>query len=280
MTTAVVERDTAPRAPSAPGASSKPLFPDVVRSEWTKLRSVRSTYWTLLVAAVAAIGLSALISSVYVNRYDGLSVADKAGFNPTSFSLNGLFLAQLAIAVLGVLVITGEYSTGMIHSTFAAVPQRRTVLAAKAAVFGAVAVVVGIVMCFIAFFLGQSILSAKGIEAHIGDPGVLRSVVGAGFYLGILGLLALGLGALIRHSAGAIAAVFGLIFVLPGIVAALPSSWSNAIDKYLPSSAGEAIFRTVRDRSTLSPWAGFGLFCLYAALALGAAAVMLSRRDA
>jgi len=154
------------------------------------------------------------------------------------------------------------------------------VLAAKAAVFGAVAITVGVASCFIAYFLGQSILSAKGIESHIGDPGVLRSVVGAGVYLGVLGLLAMGLGALIRHSAGAIAAVFGLLFVLPGIVTALPSSWSNAIDKYLPSNAGEAIFRTMRDRSTLSPWVGFGVFCLYAAVALGAAAVMVTRRDA
>jgi ABC-2 type transport system permease protein len=267
--------------PTAHGSSpSRRMFPDVVRSEWTKLRSVRSTYWTLVVAAAAAIGLSALISSIYVNRYDGLSAIEKATFNPTAFSLNGLFFAQLAIAVLGVLVITGEYSTGMIRSTFAAVPQRRTVLAAKAAIFGAVTLVVGTVSCFIAFFVGQAILSAKGIEAHIGDPGVLRSVFGAGLYLSVLGLLALGLGALIRHSAGAIAAVFGLLFVLPGVVATLPSSWSNAIEKYLPSNAGQAIFRTIRDRSTLSPWVGFGVFCLYAAAVLVGAAVALTRRDA
>jgi ABC-2 type transport system permease protein len=284
MTATLIGTDSGAESGSAVGSdrprADAPLFPEVVRSEWTKLRSVRSTYWTLLVAASATIGLSALICSIYVNRYDGLSAIDKATFNPTSFSLNGGFFAQLAIAVLGVLVVTSEYSTGMIRSSFAAVPQRRTVLAAKAAVFGAVAITVGVVSCIIAYFLGQSILSAKGIESHIGDPGVLRSVVGAGVYLGVLGLLAMGLGALIRHSAGAIAAVFGLLFVLPGIVTALPSSWSNAIEKYLPSNAGEAIFRTVRDRSTLSPWVGFGVFCLYAAVALGAAAVMVTRRDA
>jgi ABC-type transport system involved in multi-copper enzyme maturation permease subunit len=262
---------------SRPGGA---ILPDVLRSEWTKLRSVRSTYWSLLVAAVAAIGLSALISSVYINRYDNLSPSDKASFNPTSFSLNGLFLAQLAIVVLGVLVITSEFSTGMIRSTFAAVPQRRTVLAAKAIVFTAVTLVVGEVSCFAAFFVGQSILASKHIEAHIGNPGVLRSVIGAGLYLGVLGLLALGIGTLIRHSAGAIAAVFGLIFVLPGVVSALPSSWSNTIGPYLPSTAGQAIFRMARDSRTLSPWTGFLVFCLYAAVALGAAAVTITRRDA
>jgi hypothetical protein len=177
-------------------------------------------------------------------------------------------------------VITAEYSTGMIRATFAAVPRRNSVLAAKAAVFAAAAAVAGIVSSFAAFFVGQAILSSKHIEAHLGDPGVLRAVGGAGLYLAVLGLFALGIGALIRHSAGAIAAVFGLIFVLPGIVFALPASWSSAISKYLPSNAGEAIFRTIRDRSTLSPWVGFALFCGYAAAALVAAGVVLNRRDA
>jgi ABC-2 type transport system permease protein len=276
-TTATVPTSIAAHSSSDPSA---PIFPDVLRSEWTKLRSVRSTYWSLLVAAVAAVGLSALICSVYVNRYDSLSAADKAGFNPTSFSLNGLFLAQLAIAVLGVLIITSEFSTGMIRSTFAAVPQRRVVLAAKATVFSAVTVVAGLVSCFAAFFVGQAILSGKHIGAQIGQPGVLRAVIGAGLYLGVLGLLSLGIGAIIRHSAGAIAAVFGLIFVLPGVVAALPHSWENTISPYLPSNAGQAIFRGARDVHSLSPWTGFLVFSLYAAAALGVAAVTLARRDA
>jgi hypothetical protein len=168
----------------------------------------------------------------------------------------------------------------MIRATFAAVPQRRSVLAAKAAVLAAATAVAGLVSSFAAFFVGQAILSSKHIEAHIGDPHVLRAVIGAGLYIPVLALLALGIGALIRRSAGAIAAIFGLIFVLPGLVLALPSSWSNAISKYLPSNAGEAIFRTIRDRSTLSPWVGFALFCGYAAAALVAAGVVLNRRDA
>ena len=266
--------------PDAPPRDA-PLLPDVLRSEWTKLRSVRSTYWTLLVAAVATIGLSVLICSFYVGRYSHLTAQDKLDFNPTQFSLNGLFLAQFAVAVLGVLVITSEFSTGMIRSTFAAVPQRRSVLAAKALVFSAVTLVVGLVSCFTAFFVGQSILSSKHIEAHIGDPGVFRAVAGAALYLAVLGLLALGIGALIRHSAGAIATVVGLILVLPGLVGALPSSWSNAISPYLPSNAGEALFRTTTRGGAhlLSPWVGFAVLCLYAGVALTAAAVTIGRRD-
>jgi ABC-type transport system involved in multi-copper enzyme maturation permease subunit len=266
-------------APASSG-SSGPLLPDVLRSEWTKLRSVRSTYWSLLAAAASVVGLSALICSLYVNRYNSLSAVDRAEFNPTSFSLSGIFLAQLAIGVLGVLVITSEFSTGMIRSTFVAVPQRRVVLAAKATTFTAVTVVVGLVSSFAAFSLGQAILSGRHIEAHIGQPGVLRSIIGAGLYLAVLGLLSLGIGAIIRHSAGAMAALFGLLFVLPGVVSVLPSSWVNTIGPYLPSSAGQAIFETAPGIHLLSPWTGFLVFCLYAAVALGVAAVTLVRRDA
>jgi ABC-2 type transport system permease protein len=249
----------------------------VARSEWTKLRSVRSTYWTILAAAAAMIGLAGLISAVFVNRYNHLNPADKASFHPVAFSLSGIFLAQLAIGVLGVLVITAEYSTGSIRSTLAATPQRRTVLGAKAAVFAAVTAVVGIAASFGAFFVGQAILSGKGIEAHIGDPGALRAVVGAGLYLAVLGLLALGLGTLIRHSAGAIASLFGLRFVLPGIVSALPTSWDRAISPYLPSNAGQALIGAGHGGSDLlSPWVGFAVFCAYAV----AAGIMLRRRDA
>jgi hypothetical protein len=260
--------------------TARPIAPDMVRSEWTKFRSVNSSYWTLLAAAVGMVGLSALLSAVFVGRYSTISAADKATFNPTSFSLNGILLSQLAVGVLGVLVITAEYSTGMIRATFAAVPKRPTVLAAKAAVFTAATLVTGIVSSFAAFSVGQAILSSKHIQASIGDPGVLRSVFGAGLYLAVLGLLALGIGTLIRHSAGAIAAVFGLILVLPGVVLALPASWSNAISKYLPSSAGQAIFRTMPNRTSFSPWVGLLLFCGYTAVVLVAAGVALQRRDA
>jgi ABC-type transport system involved in multi-copper enzyme maturation permease subunit len=261
--------------------ASRRLLPDLVRSEWTKLRTVRSTYWTLFAAAVGMVGLAVLFTASYVGRYDRLGAADKASFNPTAWSLSGFFLAQLAVAVLGVLVMTSEYSTGSIRATFAATPQRRAVLAAKAIVFGVVTAGVGIVASFGAFFVGQAVLASKGIEAHIGDPGVVRSVIGAGLYLTVLGLLALGLGALIRRTAGAIALVVGLVLVLPGLVNALPSSWQDAISKYLPSLAGQALIGGTRfaPAHQLSPWSGFGVFCAYAAAALLAAALMLTRRD-
>lgn len=255
---------------------------NVLRSEWIKLRSVRSTYWTLLAAAVGMVGLGALFTATYVAHHDSMNPIERLRFNPTSQSLGGFFLAQLAIGVLGVLVMSSEYTTGLIRATFGAVPQRRLVLAAKAAVFAAATAAVGIAASFAAFFAGQAILSSKGLEAHIGDPGVIRSVIGAGLYLAVVGLLGLGLGALIRRTAGGIAALVGMVLIVPGIVTALPSSWQSTIDPYLPSYAGEAIMGPSRmaPDNLLAPWTGFALFCGYAA-ALGlVAATALRRRDA
>lgn len=273
-----------PLMPTA-GAAADPkpggrIAPDVVRSEWTKLRTVRSTYWTLVVAAVTTVGFSAIVCSVYVAQLANMSVRDRATFDAASFSLTGGFLAQLAIAVLGVLVVTSEYSSGMIRATFAAVPQRLTVLAAKSAVFAGVTLVVTTAACFVAFLVGQAILSTKGIGIAIGAPGALRTVVGTGLYLAVLGLLALGVGGIIRKTAGGIATVFGLIFVLPGLASLLPSSM-NAVQKFLPSNAGQALISgTRRSSSDLSPWVGFGVFCLWAIAALVAAGATLVRRDA
>jgi len=255
---------------------------NVLASEWTKMRSVRSTYWTLLAAAVLTIGLSAIVCAVYVAQYAHLSAKDRIGFNAASTSLTGGVLARLAIAVLGVLVITSEYGSGMIRTTFAAVPQRLTVLAAKAAVFAVVTLEVTMVACFIAFFTGQAILSTKGIGVTIDSPNALRTVVGTSVYLTVLGLLALGIGALIRRTAGAITAVVGMIFVLPGLAALLPSSL-DAVPKFLPSNAGQAIIgESSRSGSPagLSPWVGLGVFILYAIAALLAAAFTIVRRDA
>jgi len=260
------------------------MFPGLMHSEWTKLRTVRSSYWTLFAAVAALVGLSAMLSAIYVAQYAHVSAADKATFDPASFSLTGSFLAQLAIGVLGVLVITNEYGSGMIRATFAAVPQRLKVLSAKSAVFAGVTFVVTTAACFVAFVLGQSILSSKGIGTSIGAPNVLRTVIGTGLYLAVLGLLALGLGTIIRKTAGAIAAVFGLVLVLPVIASLLPSSM-NAFQKFLPSNAGQALVNNGARHGKnpipqLSPWMGFGVFCLWAAVALGIAAFTLARRDA
>ena len=262
MTIAVVSR-----VKSAPDQQS--VSADLVRSEWAKFRTVRSTYWSLIAAVVAMIGLGAIISAAQSGH--------QAGFDPVSTSLSGVLLAQLAIGVLGVLFVTSEYSTGMIRTTFTAAPQRRSVIAAKAAVFAVVALVVGSVTSFVTFLVGQALQGTHGVS--LTSPGALRSVIGVGLYLGLLGVFAVGLGTIIRSTAGAIASVFGLILVLPAIAAALPSSIRDSVDKYLPGNAGQAIFHTIRDTSTLSPWVGLGVFALYAAAALGAGLFLVGRRD-
>jgi ABC-type transport system involved in multi-copper enzyme maturation permease subunit len=257
-----------------------PILPDVVRSEFTKFRSVRSTYATLVAAFVAAAALGPAQCALFASHWPNVDAEEKANFSAAHLSLNGIQLAQLAIGVLGVLLISSEYTTGMIRSTLAAVPQRRTVLAAKALVFTVVTLIVSEIACFIAFFAGQAFLSNKHLEAHLSDPGVLRAVIGGGLFLAVLGLLALALGTLIRHSAGAIASLFGILFVLPGIAAALPRATQDAVNQYLPSNAGQQIFALRIEPHTLQPWAGLGVFCIYAAIALTAAAILLMRRDA
>lgn len=274
-------RSASRRRPSPPDRF-RPLAWDLARSEWVKLATVRSTYWTLLLSAVGMVGFGTLLTTAYDRHYTTGAVASNA-FDPAAYSLSGFFPAQLAIGVLGVVIITSEYTTGSIRSTFAAAPQRVPVLAAKAAVFTAVAAVTEIVSSFAAFFLGQAVLAGKGIGTHLGGPGVLRSVLGAALYLAVLGLLAMGLGALIRRTAGAIAAVVGLVVILPVLVQGLPASWQAAITRYLPSVAGQAIIGRTKfapPGPLLSAWAGFALFCAYALAILSAAAITVIRRDA
>lgn len=255
---------------------------DVVRSEWTKLRTVRSTFWSLAAAAAAIVGLGAATCAATVASAGDPGMGEMMGAtDPTQVSLSGLSLAQLAIGVLGVLVIASEFGTGMIRSTFAAVPNRTLVLAAKAAVFTAVAFVVGVASSMAAFLLGQAVLrTGDGPTASLGDPGVARAVVGAGLYLAVLGLLAFGLGAVIRHTAGAVAALFGLVLVAPLVVNFLPQEWKEDVGKYLPSTAGNAITAVQQAPNTLAPWTGLGVFLLYALAAVAVAVVLVNRRDA
>jgi len=260
-------------APAALAASTpqSPVLPNLLRSEWAKIRSVRSTYWSLAAAVAAMIGYGAINSASHAG-------ARHAAFNPVLTSLSGVLLAQLAIGVLGVLVITTEYSTGMIRSTFAAAPQRHLVIIAKAGVLGAAAFTVGVVASMIAFLAGQAIMGANGVS--LTSPGALRSVIGIGLYLGLLGIFAVALGTIIRRSAGAIAALVGLILILPALLLTLPASIQDTVVKFLPGNAGQAIFTTGNDTSTLSPWAGLAVFALYAAAAFTVALVVLRRRDA
>jgi hypothetical protein len=252
----------------------------VIVSEWIKLRSLRSTLFGLLTAAVLTVGLGVLISALRANDFNHRGITPGKDFDPTLVSLRGIYLAQLPIGVLGVLVITGEYATGMIRATLAAVPRRLPVLWAKALVFALAVFVVGAVASLLAFEGGQAMLSSAGIHAGLGSAGAARAVLGGALYLTVVGLLGVGLGFLVRNTAGAIATLFGLLLVLPAVVSALPPSLYNDVFRYLPMIAGTQAMTTVRDSSLLTPWQGIGVFGLYAAGAIAAGAVGLLRRDA
>jgi len=251
----------------------------VLASEWTKLWSLRSTRYSLAAALVLTIGLAALACGVVAHNWPHMSLQDRRDFHPLEVNLAGVQVAQLAIGVLGVLVITGEYSTGMIRATMTAVPRRLPVLWAKAIVYGLVVLALALPATLVAFVVGQSILSRQHIDIAFSHPGVARVVLGAPLYLTVIGLFGLGIGAIIRNTAGAIATFAGVLFVLPPLMNVLPRSWNNAASPYLPLNAGQAVMSLTRDTHQLAPWTGLGLLTVYAALTLAAAAVLLVRRD-
>ncbi len=256
-------------------------FAGVARMEWIKLRSVRSTGWLLGLTAAAVIGLAILVLAVDTSHWSHLSAASRSSFDPANNSLTGLALGQLLMATLGALVITSELSSGLIRSTFAAAPNRPLVLAAKAAVLGAVTLAAGEVLAFAGFLAGQAAVASPAPHATLGQPGVLRAVLMGGGYLCLIALTGLGLGAIIRHTAGAIAAVVGVIFVLPLLTVPLPASLEPTVQKFLPEPIAANSLTAVKPIAhTLSPWAGLGLLILYTAVLLGAGAVALAKRDA
>jgi ABC-type transport system involved in multi-copper enzyme maturation permease subunit len=251
----------------------------VILSEWTKLRTLRSSVWSLLGAVVFMAGLGIVVAALQVTHWSQLDPHDRATYDPVGTALIGALVAQLAIGVLGVLVVTGEYATGTIRATFAAVPRRLPVLWAKALVFLVVTAVLMTFCALVAFFGTQPIVSTKHVETSFGTAGVARAVIGAGLYLTVVGLLGVSLGALVRNTAGGIGSLAGIMFVLPGVAAILPHSWGDAINPYLPSSAGAQIMAWHPDPSGLAPWTGFGLFLAYTLATLAVAAVLLVRRD-
>jgi ABC-type transport system involved in multi-copper enzyme maturation permease subunit len=225
-------------------------------------------------------GLGPLIATVQMNRWDHMSPGDRLNFNPINTALGGYHFSQLAIGVLGVLVLTGEYSTGQIRSSFMAVPKRLPVLWAKAGTFAVVTFVLMLISALIAFLASQSILTQHHVQTTLGHAPALRALIGAPLYLAALAVLCTGLGAIVRNTAGGIALFAGLLFVLPGLAAILPTSTQNAINPYLPSNAGTTIVAGTHEAHTLSAWGGFGLFCGYTAIVLIAAAILMRRRDA
>src|SRR5579859_7704009 len=261
-----------------PPAGLMPLFVGVLRSEARKLATIRSTFWALLAAVTFNVVTAALLG-VFLPGH--LSAHQKAAIDSVRVSLGGLHLSQIAVGLLGVLAVTSEYGSGMIRATLAAVPQRRLLLTAKALVTTAAVAVTGIAACLAAYLAFQALRPAgDALRTTLAGPGVLRAVTGAGLYLTVLALLGFGLGAVLRSSAGAVAVLFGVLFVPSLLAALLPSSWQDAIGRYLPMNAGDAVYTVRPETHMLGPWAGFGVFCLYAAAALAAGFVLISRRDA
>jgi ABC-2 type transport system permease protein len=252
----------------------------VIRSEWTKLWSLRSTRWTLGISILGMAGLGPLIAAIQMNRWNHMSLSDRLHFNAINTGLGGYHFAQLAIGVLGVLVLSGEYTTGQIRSSFMAVPKRLPVLWAKAGTFAAVTLVLMLVSALISFLASQGILTQHHVQTTLGHAPALRALIGTGLYLAVLAVFCTGLAAIVRNTAGGIALFAGLLFVLPGLAAILPTSTQNAINPYLPSNAGTTILAGTHQAHTLSAWGGFGLFCGYTAIVMLVAAVLMKRRDA
>ncbi len=268
-----------PRQRLLPPAAGRAGFGDALRSEFTKIRSTRSTYWTLLALVVVTVGIGALASYGAASHASQIS---RATFDATQQSLGGLYVGQLVIAVLGALTITSEYSTGMIRTSLAVQPRRGTVFAAKAVVFAAVSLVTGLVACFASFFLGQALLSGHHLSVTLSQPHVLRAVIGGALFLTACGMLAYGLGAILRHTAGAITAAIGLLFVVSILVNFLPHSWQNSVDKWMPAIAGSQVWATKASSGVhqFSAWPGFAVLAGYAVIAIVAGLFLFRTRDA
>jgi len=253
----------------------------LLRAEWTKIRSVRSTAWSLAILVVAGIGLNTLVVGLAIANWNTTSAATKASFlaDPTGFLAAALQLTQIPLCVLGALVITSEYSTGMIRSSVLAVPRRLPMMAAKASVFGILTLLAGELLGFASFLIAEAIIGHH-VPASLSDPATFRAVFGVGLYLAVLGLLAFAIGGLVRHTGAAITAVVGLLVVLSNLARLLPGSAGTHVAAYLPSNAGLLITHAHQQASDLlSPWQGFGILCLWMVALLGAAAYRLGHRD-
>jgi ABC-2 type transport system permease protein len=255
-------------------------FLDLLAAEWIKFRSVRSTYWALLFAAVPSILVGILIAQNVSSNWANLIVHPDFKFDALASSFDGFEFGQLVMGVLGVLVISAEYSSGLIRSTFAATPQRRAVLAAKTVMIGVLALLCGEILSFAVFFPVQAIMHKVGVGVSLGSPGALRAVLIAGFYLAVLALIGLAFGVLLRHTAWAICAVFGLVFILPGVVSAFPAPWGDRIGKFLPTDClGQLISQHPHANDLSRPWS-FVMIVAYPVVLLALANYVLRRRDA
>lgn len=250
----------------------------VLQSEWTKVRSVRSTVWTLVAALGATVIISGLLCLLTNVQWKNIDEGGRATFDPTTASLSGLILGQLALIVFGVLVISSEYSTGMIRTSLAAVPQRGTFYAAKIAVTGVLALVVGMTTSFLSFFIGQALLGSH--NASISDTGVLRAVFGGGIYMTLMVLFAVGVATILRSPMLSLGILMPFFFLISPILAAVPGA--KIVARYFPDRAGSKIMQVVAvdDGRPYGPWAGLLIMAVWVAAALIGGYVSLKRRDA
>jgi ABC-2 type transport system permease protein len=318
------------RLTSLPPVAGQAGLRGALASEFTKLRSVRSTYWTLGALFIVSVGLSVAITAGTAANFAN-NPGNKAGFDATQTSLGAFFeLGQLIIAVIGAMVITSEYSTGMIRTSLTAQPRRGVVYAAKAIAFTAVTLVISIVTSFIAFFAGQAMLSGKGVAASLfhtvtipanamvnciggaggkvpdgNGPGpgpgcahltvtfsgtdvitasnVLTAIIGTALFVTIVALIAFGVGSIVRHTAGTIAIVIALMFIVPILEHTLPDDWRNDIMRFLPDAANQVVSLTIASNGPghlWSAWPQLGVTALWAAVLVGIGAYLFRKRDA
>ncbi|MFJ6936638.1 ABC transporter permease [Streptomyces sp. NPDC101132] len=255
--------------------------PAVLKSEWTKIRTVSSTTWTLITALVVTVALSAALSALMKSQFENLSDLERATFDPTLISFSGMVLGQLAMVVFGVMVVGTEYSSGMIRTSLAAVPRRATFLFSKIAVAGVLALVVGLATSFLSFFLGQALLGTH--HTSIGEPNVLRAVIGAGIYMALIAVFSMGVTAMLRSSMLSLGILVPFFFLISQILSAVPKA--KEVARYFPDQAGAKIMQVVPnamggDEAPYGPWGGLGIMLVWVAAALLGGYLVLKRRDA
>ena len=277
MTTITAPTAAAPRV-SANVQVGAVTLTRVLNGEWIKMRSLRSTAWTLLAAVVTMVAVGWIFGWASNAYWSDMSPDEKAMFNPIDTTLAGYTLGQLAVGVLGVLLVTGEYATGQIRATFGAVPQRLPVLWAKATLYAGVTFALMTVAAFIAFLGGQQLLGTHG--TNLSASRAVEAMVGVAGYLTLIAVFAVAVGFILRSTAGGVAFLFGLLLVLPGIGLLLPSSWEENILPYLPSNAGASMFSTQVTTGSLSAGASLLVLVAWIAGALALAGVLLKQRDA
>jgi len=260
-------------AVARPAAHRTVGFGNVLLSEWTKLRTLRSNRLSAIVIVLGTIGLGVFMGARWAHQHGSLG----PGFDATNVSLSGVYLVQILVGVIAAMAISSEHTTGMIRASFCAVPQRRALIAAKALVVAVATFVLGQVSCFLAFGSGQALLAGKHAGVSLADPGVLSAVFGSGLYLTLVAMLGFGLGTAIRHTAGALAAFFGVLFAPSALVDLLPTNWRDTVIEYLPANAGSQILTLVHKQGALSAWGGLGVFGLYALAAVLAGFALCGR---